>query len=121
LKQKSIGEIRRSLLISKTELARKANISPLTLARIEKGMSHRVETRKKILLALQSLIPDMNKVSGSDIELYINDSGDRRSGTNRRELKYFMYIPERRSNKERRIRPHRRLKSITYNECLRWE
>ena len=113
MKQKSIREIRRSFLISKTELARKANISPVTLARIEKGMPHKIETREKILLALQGIITDMDRVPGSDIELFINDDGDRRSSIDRRQLQYSVYIPERRSNEERRSRHYRRLKPIT--------
>ena len=48
-----LREIRESLMISKTELARKANISSITLTRIEKGKPSRIETqRTKIILAL---------------------------------------------------------------------
>jgi len=39
-------------LISKAELARKAGISQLTIARVEKGISCRKETMRKILAAL---------------------------------------------------------------------
>ena len=49
-------------MISKAELARKANISPITIARIEKGMPSRLETQRKILLALGFNISDKNKV-----------------------------------------------------------
>jgi predicted transcriptional regulator len=48
----SLRQIRESLLLSKAELARKAGILPLTIARIEKGMPCRMETQRKILLAL---------------------------------------------------------------------
>lgn len=48
----SPNEIRESLLMSKAELARKANVSPITIARIEKGMPCRMETKRKIILAL---------------------------------------------------------------------
>jgi len=58
----SLREVRESFLISKTELARKANISPITIARIEKGMPSRLETQRKILLALGLNISDKNKV-----------------------------------------------------------
>ena len=37
--------------MSKAELARKAGISSLTIDRIEKGMSCRIETKRKIILA----------------------------------------------------------------------
>jgi len=58
----SIKEIRESLMISKTELARKANISSITLTRIEEGKPSRMETKRKILLALGLKISDKNKV-----------------------------------------------------------
>lgn len=48
----TLKSIRESLLLSKAELARRAEISPITLNRIEKGMQCRPETKKKILLAL---------------------------------------------------------------------
>ncbi len=44
--------IRETLLMSKAELARKAGVSPLTIDRVEKGKSCRMETRRKIILAL---------------------------------------------------------------------
>jgi predicted transcriptional regulator len=40
------------MLLSKSELARKAGVSVLTIDRIEKGMSCRMETKRKILTAL---------------------------------------------------------------------
>jgi len=43
---------RESLLMSKAELAREADVSPLTVSRIESGKPCRVETQRKILLAL---------------------------------------------------------------------
>lgn len=44
--------IRETLLMSKAELARKAGVSPLTIDRVEKGKSCRMETKRKIILAL---------------------------------------------------------------------
>ena len=61
----SLREVRESFLMSKTELARKANISPITIARIENGMPCRMETKRKIILALGYKISDKNKVFGS--------------------------------------------------------
>jgi DNA-binding XRE family transcriptional regulator len=49
-------------MISKAELARKANISAITITRIENGMPCRIETKRKILLALGLNISDKNKV-----------------------------------------------------------
>jgi len=48
----SLKKIRESLLMSRAELARRAGISPLTIDRIEKGMSCRLETKRKIIQAL---------------------------------------------------------------------
>ena len=42
-----VREIREKLLLTKAELARKAGISPLTIDRIEKGMSCRIEHQEK--------------------------------------------------------------------------
>ncbi len=49
-------------MISKAELARKANISPLTITRIEQGKPCRTETKRKIILALGMKISDKKKV-----------------------------------------------------------
>jgi DNA-binding XRE family transcriptional regulator len=60
----SLKEIRESLLMSKAELARKATVSPITITRIEKGMPCRMETKRKILLALGFELSDKNKIFG---------------------------------------------------------
>jgi len=49
-------------MMSKAELARKARISPITITRIENGMPCRMETQRKIILALGYKISDKNKV-----------------------------------------------------------
>ena len=54
--------IREELLMSKAELARKAGVSPLTIDRIEKGMSCRMETRRKIILALGYKLSDKDRI-----------------------------------------------------------
>lgn len=58
----SLKNTRESLLMSKAELARQANVSPLTISRIEKGMPCRLETKRKILLALGLKLSDKNKL-----------------------------------------------------------
>jgi DNA-binding XRE family transcriptional regulator len=58
----SVKEIREQLLMSKAELARKAGVSPLTIDRIEKGMSCRMETKRKIILALGYNLEDKLKI-----------------------------------------------------------
>ena len=57
-----VREIREELLMSKAELARKAGVSSLTIDRIEKGKSCRMETRRKIILALGYDLSDKSKV-----------------------------------------------------------
>jgi DNA-binding XRE family transcriptional regulator len=58
----AVKRIRESLMMSKAELSRKANVSPITLSRIENGMSCRMETKRKILLALGYKLSDKNKL-----------------------------------------------------------
>jgi predicted transcriptional regulator len=64
MKGNHLKKIRESLLMSKTELARKAVVSPITIARIEKGMPCRLETQRKIILALGFDLSDKNKIFG---------------------------------------------------------
>jgi DNA-binding XRE family transcriptional regulator len=64
MKGNRVKQIRESLLMSKTELARKAHVSPITIARIEKGMPCRLETQRKIILALGFNLSDKKKIFG---------------------------------------------------------
>jgi DNA-binding XRE family transcriptional regulator len=64
MSQNSLKIIRESLLMSRTELARKAKITPFTITRIENGMPCRMETKRKIVLALGYKISEKNKVFG---------------------------------------------------------
>jgi DNA-binding XRE family transcriptional regulator len=57
-----LKETRESLLLSKAELARKANVSPITINRIERGLPCRMETKRKILLALGFKISEKDKI-----------------------------------------------------------
>ncbi len=49
-------------MLSKTELARLAGVSPLTVDRIERGARCRLETKRKILLALGLKINQKHRV-----------------------------------------------------------
>lgn len=62
MEHNSLKKIRESLLMSNAELARKANLSPITIARIEKGMPCRMETKRKIILALGFNLSDKHKI-----------------------------------------------------------
>ena len=64
MSQNNLKTIRESLMISRAELARKANITPFTITRIENGMPCRMEAKRKIILALGYKISDKNKVFG---------------------------------------------------------
>jgi DNA-binding XRE family transcriptional regulator len=64
MSQNALKTIRESLMISRAELARKADISPFTIARIENGKPCRLETKRKIILALGYKNSDKNKVFG---------------------------------------------------------
>jgi len=62
----SLKRYREEILISKAELARKAGVSFLTIDRIEKGKSCRLETKRKIILALDLKLSGKNKIFGLD-------------------------------------------------------
>jgi len=53
---------REKVLISKAELARDAGISPLTIDRIECGKICRLETKRKIILALGLELSEASKI-----------------------------------------------------------
>jgi DNA-binding XRE family transcriptional regulator len=58
----NLKTVRESLLMSKTELAKQANLSAITISRIEKGMPCRMQTQRKILLALGFKLQDKPKI-----------------------------------------------------------
>ena len=57
-----VKKIREERLMSKAELARKAGVSPLTMDRVEKGKRCRMETKRKIILALGYHLSDKDKI-----------------------------------------------------------
>lgn len=62
MKENALKETREALLMSKAELARAARVSPITIARIERGMPCRMETMRKIILALGLDLSEKNKI-----------------------------------------------------------
>jgi DNA-binding XRE family transcriptional regulator len=62
MEQNNVRRIREAKMLSKAELARLAGISPLTIDRIEKGMSCRLATKRKILHALGVKLTQKNRV-----------------------------------------------------------
>ncbi|MGD0624323.1 MAG: helix-turn-helix domain-containing protein [Thermodesulfobacteriota bacterium] len=61
----SLKRYRERLLLSKAELARKAGISTLTIDRVERGKSCRLETKRKIILALGLKLSERGKIFGN--------------------------------------------------------
>jgi len=62
----SLKRYREEVLISKAELARKAGVSVLTIDRIEKGKSCRLETKRKIILALGLKLSEKDRIFGNE-------------------------------------------------------
>ncbi len=62
MSKNSLREIRESFMTSKAELARRANVSPNTITRIEQGLPCRIETKRKIITALEQINSDENEV-----------------------------------------------------------
>ncbi len=61
----NVQRLREEQLLTKAELARKAGVSPLTISRIESGLECRVDTKRKIILALGLTPTDRAKVFGA--------------------------------------------------------
>lgn len=57
-----VKKLREDRLMSKAELARLAGVSPITIDRIERGEDCRMETKRKVLLALGFSLSEKMKV-----------------------------------------------------------
>jgi len=62
LKPNNVRNIRESKLMSKSELAKAADLSIPTIDRVEKGYSCRMETKRKIIKALGLTLDERNRV-----------------------------------------------------------
>lgn len=60
--QNKVKSIRESRMMSKSELARKASVSTLTIDRVERGEQCRMDTMRKIILALGYSLDEKSKV-----------------------------------------------------------
>jgi DNA-binding XRE family transcriptional regulator len=60
----NVQRFREALMMSKAELARKAGLSTLTIDRVEAGRPCRLDTKRKILLALGLRVTDKDRVFG---------------------------------------------------------
>lgn len=61
-KVNNVRQIRESKMMSKAELARKANVTVQTIDRIEKGNDCRLDTKRKIILALGYKLGDRSRI-----------------------------------------------------------
>lgn len=62
----NVRRIRIERMMSKAELARRANVSVLTIDRVEKGFGCRMDTKRKILEALGLTLADRVRVFGDE-------------------------------------------------------
>ena len=58
----NVQKLREAQLLSKAELARRAGISTLTIDRVESGMECRLDTKRKIILALGMSLEERARV-----------------------------------------------------------
>ncbi len=58
----NVQVLREERLLSKAELARRAGVSVLTIDRVEKGAPCRLDTKRKIILALGLKVTDKDQV-----------------------------------------------------------
>lgn len=65
MNKNSLKKVRESMLVSKAELARRAKVSPITITRVESGLPCRIETKRKILLALGLKLTEKDKIFGN--------------------------------------------------------
>ena len=63
----NVQRFREALMMSKAELARKAGLSTLTIDRLEAGRPCRLDTKRKVLLALGLRISDKDRVFGGRV------------------------------------------------------
>jgi DNA-binding XRE family transcriptional regulator len=60
----NLQRFREALMMSKAELARKSGLSTLTIDRVEAGRPCRLDTKRKILIALQLRVTDQDRIFG---------------------------------------------------------
>jgi DNA-binding XRE family transcriptional regulator len=67
VRSNNVQRFRESLMMSKAELARKAGLSTLTIDRVEAGRPCRLDTKRKILLALGLRVSDKDQVFAAGV------------------------------------------------------
>ena len=75
----NVKRLREDRLLTKAELARQAGVSTLTIDRVEAGMPCRMDTKRKIILALGMTVAEKDKVfARSDEDDATVEATDRR-------------------------------------------
>ena len=69
----NVRRLREDRLLTKAELARKAGISTLTIDRVEAGMPCRMDTKRKIILALGMTVAEKDQVFVKTEESVVDD------------------------------------------------
>ena len=67
-KTNCVRQIREAKMMSKAELARKADVTVQTIDRIEKGNDCRLDTKRKIILALGYKLVDRTRIFDAENE-----------------------------------------------------
>lgn len=75
-----LQRFRETLMMSKAELARKSGLSTLTIDRVEAGRPCRLDTKRKILQALQLHISDHDRVFGLPEQMLPEDVPNQATG-----------------------------------------
>ncbi len=61
-KGNNVRSLREAMMVSKAELARRAEVSIPTIDRIEKGFPCRMDTKRKVIIALGMSLDERGKV-----------------------------------------------------------
>lgn len=61
-RRNNVRTLREEVLMSKAELARRSGLSPLTIDRVESGLTCRLDTKRKIILALGKKLEEKDEV-----------------------------------------------------------
>ena len=91
-KHNSVRSIREVQMISKAELARRAKVTVQTINRIEKGYNCRLDTKRKIILALGYKLSDRLKVFSKNS---FNDQAKINARKNIIRLRIYCYVDTR--------------------------
>ena len=74
IRQNRVRELRENRLMTQAQLARKAKVALRTIHSVEKGMNCRMDTKRKILLALGLRFEDKDQVFPSLSSMFASES-----------------------------------------------